>query len=173
MPTNVLILCTGNSARSILAEAILNRLGHGRFRAFSAGSRPRSEPNPFALELLAGRGYDVSQFRSKSWDEFVGPGAPVMDIVITVCDSAAGEACPYWPGTPVRAHWGLPDPAAVEGAPADIRAAFESTHDLLAMRIERLVSLDRAAIDRATLAKEMAAIGAMQGSTSPDHSGSA
>ncbi len=166
MPTNVLILCTGNSARSILAEAILNRLGGGRFSAYSAGSRPRGEPNPFALELLAERGYDIAPFRSKSWDEFVRPDAPVMDIVITVCDSAAGETCPYWPGTPVRAHWGLPDPAEAEGKPADLRAAFSVTYDLLAMRIERLVSLDPGSHDRASLASELAAIGAMQGSTS-------
>jgi arsenate reductase len=135
----VLFLCTGNSARSILAEAILSRAGGGRFRAFSAGSHPKGAVHPLALELLAARGHDTGFARSKSWDEFAAAGAPAIDAVITVCDAAAGEVCPVWPGRPARAHWGLPDPAAVV-EPEAARQAFAATYGVLAERIGRLVT---------------------------------
>lgn len=139
--TNVLVLCTGNSARSILGEAIINRLGEGRFRGFSAGSFPKGEVHPGALRLLARHGYSTEGLRSKSWDEFAAPGAPPIDVVITVCDNAAGEICPIWPGHPVKAHWGLPDPAAATGDNASIDAAFEAAHAALSQRIAKLVEL--------------------------------
>jgi arsenate reductase len=139
MTYNVLFLCTGNSARSIIAEAILNKEGGGRFRAFSAGSHPRGTVNPHALALLLQRGFDVSQFRSKSWDEFAGPGAPQLDAIITVCDNAAGEVCPVWPDKPAKLHWGLPDPAAVDGSPAEIAASFSETYRELEERIQRFI----------------------------------
>ncbi len=139
---NILILCTGNSARSILAEALFNTRSDGRVRAFSAGSRPAGAVNPNALTLLADRGINTDGLHSKSWDVFEGPNAPVMDAVITVCDSAASEACPVWPGAPVRAHWGLPDPAAVEDA-AEARAAFERTFQTLDARISAVLAEDR------------------------------
>lgn len=142
MITNVLFLCTGNSARSILAEAILGRLGEGRFTAFSAGSQPAGRVNPAAITLLEAKGFDVSGFRSKSWDEFAGDGAPRMEIVITVCDSAASESCPVWVGHPVTVHWGIPDPAAVTGDEATVRAAFEEAYATLEARLEKLVRLD-------------------------------
>lgn len=132
-PANVLFLCTGNSARSILAEALLNRLGEGRLQAFSAGSFPKGEVHPMALQLLGERGFRTDGLCSKSWDEFADPNAPRIDHVITVCDNAAGETCPVWPGNPARAHWGLADPAAVEGAGQ--RAAFEEAYHLLEVRI--------------------------------------
>ena len=132
---NALILCTGNSARSIMAEAILNREGAGRWRAFSAGSRPTGEPNPFALRQLEAEGYDTGFARSKSWDEFAEDDAPEMDLVVTVCDSAAGETCPLWPGAPARAHWGVPDPAAAEGSEEQRRAAFAEAYAMLHERI--------------------------------------
>ncbi len=137
--TNVLFLCTGNSARSILAEAILNRRGGGRFVGFSAGSQPRGEVHPMALALLREKGHDVSALRSKSWDEFARPGAPHMDHVVTVCDNAAGEACPIWPGRPAKSHWGLPDPAAVEDDAAQ-RRAFTDTYAALDREIAELVA---------------------------------
>lgn len=164
-PANVLILCTGNSARSILAEAILNREGAGRFKAYSAGSQPKGEPNPHALSLLRDLGYDTEGFRSKSWDEFAGPDAPTMDVIITVCDSAAGEACPYWPGHPLVAHWGIPDPASVEGSDAEKRAAFLEAYGRLASRIKAFVGLDLERLDLATLKQRLAEIGAMDGAT--------
>lgn len=140
-PTNILVLCTGNSARSILGEAIVNRLGQGRFRAFSAGSFPKGTVHPGALRLLERHGYPTDGLRSKSWDEFAAPGAPPIDVVITVCDNAAGETCPIWPGHPIKAHWGLPDPAAVEGDDAAVDAAFEDTHAALSRRIAKLIEL--------------------------------
>lgn len=150
---NVLFLCTGNSARSILAEAYLAHEGAGRFRAFSAGSFPTGRVNPLALELLERRGIPTGDFRSKSWNEFAAPGAPVMDLILTVCDSAAGEVCPVWPGEPITAHWGVPDPAAVTGDDSAKRAAFLQAYTVLARRIDilrglRLEALDRLAAER-------------------------
>ena len=136
---SVLFLCTGNSARSILAEAMLNHLGRGRFRAFSAGSHPAGAVNPFSLETLAGMGIAAPDARSKSWDEFAAPGAPPIDIVITVCDNAAGESCPVWPGRPLTAHWGVDDPARVQGSDEEKRAAFREAAQALRRRIETLL----------------------------------
>mmetsp|Transcript_29638 Transcript_29638/g.58604 ORF Transcript_29638/g.58604 Transcript_29638/m.58604 type:complete len:172 (-) Transcript_29638:3860-4375(-) len=136
-----LFLCTGNSARSIMSESILNQLGAGRFQAFSAGSKPVGRVNPYALELLQSKGYDIAFARSKSWNEFEGPSAPKLDFVFTVCGNAANEECPYWPGTPAGAHWGIFDPADASGSPADIRAAFELAYDMLETRIRRFVDL--------------------------------
>ena len=154
----VLFLCTANSARSVLAEAALQRAGGGRFEAFSAGSTPRGAVNPAALELLAAEGFDTSRFRSKSWDEFAAPGAPELDFIITLCDSAAGESCPVWPGRPVSAHWGLPDPAAVDEK-AERRAAFAATLRVIEARIERLLQLPIEELDTAELKRQLAAIG--------------
>ncbi|APV49979.1 protein-tyrosine-phosphatase [Betaproteobacteria bacterium GR16-43] len=148
---NVLFLCTGNSARSILAEVLTNQLGGGRFRAYSAGSHPTGRVNPFALETLAGFGFPTEGLRSKNWDEFAASGAPPMDFILTVCDNAAGEVCPIWPGKPVTAHWGLPDPAAVEGADAQKRAAFRETATVLRRRIELLASLPVEKLDRLSI----------------------
>lgn len=140
-PINVLVLCTGNSARSILSEALVNQLGAGRFRAFSAGSKPAGRVNPLALRVLEERGVPVAGLRSKSWDEFSGSDAPAMDIVITVCDNAAGETCPLWPGTPARVHWGLADPAAVTGSEQEKLQAFRETLRKVAARAQRLVAM--------------------------------
>ncbi len=145
---NVLFLCTGNSARSILAEAYLGHEGRSRFTAFSAGSLPAGRVNPFALELLERKGIPTADFRSKSWNEFAAPGAPVMDLIITVCDNAAGEVCPVWPGEPITAHWGVPDPAAVEGDDAAKRSAFVQAYTVLARRIDILLGLRLEALDR-------------------------
>ena len=158
-PKNVLFLCTGNSARSILAEAILNRAGAGRFRAFSAGSHPKGVPHPVALRLLASLGYDTGFARSKSWDEFAAPGAPGMDLVITVCDDAAGEVCPVWPGHPATAHWGVPDPAAVDGSEAEQRAAFGEAYERLDRRIGLMLSLPVETFDRPSLVRKLREIG--------------
>ena len=156
---NALFLCTGNSARSILAEAILGRLGKGRFNSYSAGSHPRGKPHPQALRLLETLKYDTGQFRSKSWDEFTEPGAPVLDFVFTVCDNAANEVCPVWPGQPMTAHWGIPDPAALEGSEAEIAAAFAETYRLLNNRITAFVNLPMASIDRLSLTRRLEDIG--------------
>lgn len=158
MTYNVLFLCTGNSARSILAEAILNRIGAGRFHAYSAGSHPKGEVNPSALDLLKRLDHDVSQLRSKPWDEFVQPGAPRLDFVITVCDSAAGEVCPVWPGQPVTAHWGMPDPAATQGTPSQIALAFAEAYRMLDRRLSLFANLKMAGLDRLALQKSVAEI---------------
>jgi arsenate reductase len=157
---NVLFLCTGNSARSVLAESLLTVLGHGRFKAFSAGSHPAGAVNPFALAFLQANGFPVEGLRSKSWDEFAAPGAPVMDFIITVCDQAAGEVCPFWPGHPVSAHWGAPDPAAVEGSDEDKHRAFKDTASIMRRRIELLLSLPLASLDHMALTSHMHTIGA-------------
>ena len=148
---DVLFLCTGNSARSVLAEALLNHIGRGRFRARSAGSFPTGKVNPFTLETLRHLGLPTEGLRSKSWDEFAAPGAPPLDFIFTVCDNAAGEACPVWPGKPVTAHWGVPDPAAVEGSDEAKRAAFRDAATTLRRRIELLVALPPGRLDAASL----------------------
>jgi len=162
---NVLFLCTGNSARSILAEGILRKDGAGRFQSFSAGSQPKGQVNPFALKVLAAMDYPSADFRSKAWDEFATPGAPVMDFVFTVCDSAAGEACPIWPGQPMSAHWGIQDPAAVEGADIDKERAFSTAARYMKSRIGAFLSLPLASIDRMALGAKLRSIGQMEGST--------
>jgi arsenate reductase len=164
-PYNVLILCTGNSARSIMAEAILNKLGKGKFVAWSAGSQPKGEVHPEARALLTHLGYDVSQARSKSWEEFSKPGAPQMDFVFTVCDDAAGETCPVWPGHPMTAHWGIPDPAAVRGSHAEIGAAFADAYHLLNNRISVFVELPIASLDKIRLQARLHEIGGMDGAS--------
>ncbi|MEY4706652.1 MAG: hypothetical protein RJB58_375 [Pseudomonadota bacterium] len=156
---NILFLCTGNSARSILAEAIMNKVGEDRFRAYSAGSQPNDTVNPHALKLLDKVGHDTSTFRSKPWDEFARPGAPKLDFVITVCDNAAGEVCPAWPGQPMTAHWGLPDPAAVKGTEVEIALAFADTYRMLSNRIGAFANLKHAALDRMSLQNRMNEIG--------------
>lgn len=160
---SVLVLCTGNSARSILGEALLNQLGEGRIAAFSAGSKPKGVPHPGALRLLAAKGIDTAAFHSKSWLEFTGPEAPQIDLAITVCGNAAGEACPVFPGTPLRAHWGLPDPADAQGSDSEVDAAFAETWRLLEMRVRAFLALDLAAMDRAEAERELARIGLMEG----------
>lgn len=158
-PFNVLFLCTGNSARSIIAEAILNRVGQGRFKAFSAGSRPKGEVHPFAIQLLKGLNFDTSFARSKSWEEFAAPGAPEMNFVFTVCDNAANESCPVWPGQPMTAHWGLPDPAAAEGTDAEKHLAFAEAYRMLNSRISIVTSLPMASIDKLALQRRLDEIG--------------
>lgn len=159
--TTVLYLCTGNSARSIMAEAIMNEGGAGRFQAFSAGSAPVGSVNPFALELLKGRGYSVEALRSKSWDEFSRSSAPDFDFVFTVCDNAAAEVCPVWPGRPMRAHWGLSDPAAVTGSDADKRAAFAAAFDEIAKRVRAFMKLPLDYLDQSALQREIEALSGM------------
>ena len=156
---NVLFLCTGNSARSIMAEAILNRSGIGRFRAFSAGSFPAGAVNPRTVEILERLNYPVAEMRSKSWDEFAGPGAPDLDFVFTVCDNAANEVCPAWPGQPMTAHWGVPDPAAATGNDAEVAAAFAGAYRLLNNRIGIFVNLPFSSLDKLTLQKRLEEIG--------------
>ncbi len=156
---NVLFLCTGNSARSIMGEAILNREGKGRFRAYSAGSQPRNSIHPNTLALLRGLDYDVAGFRSKNWDEFAVPGAPEMDFIFTVCDDAAGEVCPIWPGHPATAHWGIPDPAAATGSPAEIQLAFDDAYRMLATRIGIFVNLRLDKLDAMSLQNRLHDIG--------------
>ncbi len=158
-PYNVLFLCTGNSARSILGEAILNAMGQGRFRAYSAGSHPGGRVNPYAIELLQKNRIATEELRSKSWDEFAAPGAPALDFVFTVCDSAAAEVCPVWPGQPMSAHWGIPDPAAVDGEDAAKRKAFLDTYMLLQRRISLLTSLPLNKLDKLSLQRKLAEIG--------------
>ncbi|ANP85996.1 arsenate reductase ArsC [Rhizobium leguminosarum] len=156
---NVLFLCTGNSARSIIAEAILNRLGQGKFKAFSAGSHPKGVVHPFSIQLLKGLNYDTSFARSKDWEEFAKPGSPQMDFVFTVCDNAANEACPVWPGQPMTAHWGVPDPAAAEGTEAERHFAFADTYRMLNNRISIFVSLPMVSLDKLALQKRLDEIG--------------
>ena len=156
---NVLFLCTGNSARSILAEAILNKAGRGRFVAYSAGSHPNGRVNLHALELLARLGFETGGFRSKAWDEFAAPGAPALDFVFTVCDNAAGEVCPVWPGQPMTAHWGMPDPAAVEGTDLEKATAFRETFRGLERRINLFTALPIRSLDRLSLTNKIREIG--------------
>jgi len=165
-PYNVLFLCTGNTARSIMAEAILRKEGDGRFRAFSAGSRPKGTVNPFALKVLAEEGYPTDGLRSKSWEEFAGPDAPVMDFVFTVCDSAAGEACPVWPGHPATAHWGIEDPAAVEGTEIEKERAFVQAAKYLKNRISVFLALPMASLDQVALTQRLGDIGQLGGASS-------
>lgn len=162
---NVLVLCTANSARSILGEAILNKRGTGRIQAYSAGSHPRGVPNPLALELLEQRGHLVGALRSKSWEVFAAPGAPKMDIVITVCDAAAGESCPLWPGAPIKAHWGIPDPAGVPGGIEAERAAFRQAYDRLYIRVLALVALPLEIMAREDVQMAVSAIASLEGAT--------
>jgi arsenate reductase (thioredoxin) len=164
-PYNVLFLCTGNSARSILAESILRKDGAGRFRSFSAGSTPKGTVHPMALRVLGEAGYPVDGMRSKSWLEFAAPGAPVMDFVFTVCDSAAGETCPLWPGQPVTAHWGIEDPAAVEGTDLEKRAAFPTAFRYMKNRIGAFISLPLSSIDKLSLGTRLRDIGRFDGAT--------
>jgi arsenate reductase len=156
---NVLILCTGNSARSIMAEALFNTLGNGRFKAYSAGSHPTGKVNPFAVDQLKTIGYATENLRSKSWDEFALPEAPQMDFVITVCDNAAGEVCPVWPGVPISAHWGFEDPAAVQGSDEEKRAAFRTVFDQIRKRVSRFVDLPLDNLDRVAVKRELDSIG--------------
>ena len=160
-PFNVLFLCTGNSARSILAEAILGKLGASRFHAYSAGSQPKGQVNRHTLQLLESLGYDTSSFRSKSWSEFARPRAPVLDFVFTVCDNAAGESCPVWPGQPMTAHWGVPDPAEAKGTPAEIALAFKDAYRMLHQRISVFTGLPIRSLDQLSLQQRLKAIGRM------------
>ena len=156
---NVLFLCTGNSARSIIAEAILSRLGQGRFKAYSAGSQPKGEVHPYTLQLLKTLNYDTSFARSKNWEEFAAAGAPQMDFVFTVCDNAANEACPVWPGQPMTAHWGVPDPASAEGTEAEKHFAFDDTYRMLNNRLSIFTSLPMTSLDKLALQKRLDEIG--------------
>lgn len=158
-PLNVLFLCTGNSARSILAEVMMNAMGAPRFKAHSAGSHPNGTVNPFAIELLQKNRLPVEGLRSKSWDEFAAPGAPELDFVFTVCDSAAGEVCPFWPGQPITAHWGVEDPAAVEGSDEDKRKAFFNAYNRLHNRIQLFLNLPLTKLDRVSLTARLKEIG--------------
>ncbi|MBK1624018.1 arsenate reductase ArsC [Afifella marina] len=160
-PYNVLFLCTGNSARSLLAEAVLNREGHGRFRAYSAGAHPKDTPHPYTIDLLKSLGYDTSFARSKSWDEFAAPDAPELDFVFTVCDQAAAEPCPVWPGQPVTAHWGVTDPAAATGKESEKRLAFAEAYRMLFNRISVFVSLPITSLDRLALERRVQEIGTL------------
>jgi protein-tyrosine-phosphatase len=162
---NTLFLCTGNSARSIIAEAILNKLGAGRFRAWSAGSQPKGQVNPHTIALLQGLGYDTAGLRSKSWSEFAAAGAPPLDFVFTVCDNAAGEACPFWPGQPMTAHWGVPDPAEAAGNAAEVALAFKDAYRMLHQRIAIFTALPIGSLDRLSLQERLKDIGRMEGAT--------
>ena len=163
-PYNVLFLCTGNSARSIMAEAILNKVGAGRFRAYSAGSHPRGAVHPETLRLLQSLGFETSGFRSKSWIEFTKPGT-ALDFIITVCDNAAGETCPMWIGRPMTAHWGIPDPAEATGTPAEIALAFKDAYRMLNQRIGIFAALPLRALDQLSLQRKLDDIGRMAGAT--------
>jgi protein-tyrosine-phosphatase len=166
-PFNVLFLCTGNSARSILAEAILNKAGAGKFQAFSAGSQPKGQVHPEARKLLQSLGFDTRGFRSKSWNEFAKPGAPALDFVFTVCDNAAGEACPLWPGQPMTAHWGIPDPAAATGSAAQVSLAFKDAYRMLSQRIGIFAALPLRSLDRMSLQAKLRDIGRLESATVP------
>jgi arsenate reductase (thioredoxin) len=161
-PYNVLFLCTGNSARSIIAEVILNKLGAGKFRAYSAGSQPKGQVHPETLRLLRDLGYDISGLRSKSWNEFAKPGAPSLDFAFTVCDNAAGETCPVWPGQPMTAHWGIPDPVEATGNPAQIALAFKDAYRMLHQRIGIFTALPLRSLDILSLQSKLHEIGRMQ-----------
>jgi arsenate reductase (thioredoxin) len=158
-PFTVLFLCTGNSARSIMAEVILNRAGMGKFRAYSAGSQPKGQVHPYALDLLTRLHYDVTGLRSKSWSEFAKPDSPKLDFVFTVCDNAAAETCPVWPGQPMTAHWGVPDPAAATGNEAEVRLAFADAFRMLSNRIDIFVALPIRSLDQLSLQRQLNAIG--------------
>jgi arsenate reductase len=164
-PINVLFLCTGNSARSIIAEAILNKVGAQNFRGYSAGSQPKGEVNPNAIQLLQNLGYDTSGYRSKSWDEFARAGEPPLDFVFTVCDNAAAEACPVWPGRPMTAHWGIADPAEAVGTPAEIALAFKEAYRLLNQRIGIFISLPLRSLGQLSLQSRLREIGRIEGAT--------
>jgi len=164
-PYNVLFLCTGNSARSIIAEAILNKLGAGNFCAYSAGSQPKGQINPNTILLLQSLGYDTSSYRSKSWDKFARAGGPKFDFVFTVCDNAAAEACPVWPGQPMTAHWGIPDPAEATGSPAEIALAFKDAYRLLNQRIGIFTASPLRSLDKLSLQNRLCEIGHIEGST--------
>lgn len=166
-PRNVLFLCTHNSARSIIAEGIINRLGAGRFRGYSAGSQPSGRVHPYALDLLRKLDYDTTTLRSKSWEEFTAPEAPHLDFVFTVCDNAANEVCPVWPGQPISAHWGVPDPSAAEGTESERRFAFADTHRMLYQRIGIFTSLPLASLDKLSLQQRLDDIGRDKLSTEP------
>jgi len=167
-PYNILVLCTGNSARSIIGEALFNTMGAGRFKAYSAGSHPAGKVNPFAIEQVERLDYPAECLRSKSWDEFAAPGAPELDFVITVCDKAAGEVCPFWPGQPVTAHWGFPDSAAVQGSDDEKRAAFTQTLHQMRNLVQLFLSLPLGTLDRMAIEKSVRAIG--QAPLGPDAS---
>jgi arsenate reductase (thioredoxin) len=164
-PYNVLFLCTGNSARSIIGEAILNKLGAGNFRAYSAGSQPKGQINPYTIQLLQSLGYDTSGYRSKSWDEFAKADVPKFDFVFTVCDNSAAETCPVWPGQPTTAHWGIADPAEATGTPAEIALAFKEAYRMLFQRIGIFTALPLRSLDKLSLQGKLRDIGQMEGST--------
>jgi arsenate reductase (thioredoxin) len=164
-PYNILFLCTGNSARSIIAEAILNKVGAGKFVAYSAGSQPKGQVNSYTVELLRSLGYETSRLRSKSWHEFARPGAPPLDFTFTVCDNAAGETCPLWPGQPMTAHWGVPDPAEATGTPAEVALAFKDAYRMLHQRIGIFVALPIRSLDQLSLQRRLHEIGRMEGAT--------
>jgi arsenate reductase (thioredoxin) len=170
VPYNVLFLCTGNSARSVMAEVLLNRAGHGNFRAFSAGSQPKGKVHPYTIDLLRKLHFDVSGLRSKSWLEYAQPDSPKLDFVFTVCDNAAGETCPVWPGQPMTAHWGVPDPAEATGTEAEIRFAFADTLRMLTNRINIFVSLPLDKLDRLSLQKRLDTIGKTKDEANPPES---
>jgi arsenate reductase len=167
-PYTVLFLCTGNSARSIIAEAILNRVGARKFRAYSAGSQPKGRVNPHTMELLEGLDYDISRFRSKSWSEFVNPDAPALDFVFTVCDNAAGESCPVWPGQPMIAHWGISDPTEAKGSATEVALAFKDVYRMLHRRIGIFTALPLRSLDKLSLQAKLKEIGLLGEATAKE-----